>query len=386
MAEVFLIFLRLGLTSFGGPVAHIGYFHDEFVVRKKWIDEKAYAELVALCQLLPGPASSQVGMAIGLGRAGYGGAIAACLGFTLPSALILVVFAIGVVNFELSNSWLHGLKIVAVAVVAQAVYTMAIKLCPDVKRASLAVAAAFLMNVFPSVISQLIVMVLGGAFGMLFLNPPGFEERKLPLAPVSRRVGIIFLACFVGLLTGLPFAVKMSGSPVLDLVDSFFRAGSLVFGGGHVVLPLLHAEVVPPGWVTNEFFMAGYAAAQAIPGPLFAFSAYLGAGAQTPVAGWLGAIICLVAAFLPSFLLVIGVQPFWLKLRQSPKFQCALMGINAVVVGLLMAAFYDPVWTSAIFSLKDLALAVFGFLLLMLVKAPSWFVVLLCALAGYIFL
>jgi chromate transporter len=385
-AEVFVVFLRLGLTSFGGPIAHLSYFHDEFVKRKKWIDEHAYADLVALCQFLPGPASSQVGMAIGLSRASYLGAIAAWIGFTLPSAIILVLFGLGISSFHLSDSWLHGLKIVAVAVVAQAIWGMAVKLCPDKQRATIAVIAAVTTAMISSGMIQFFVIAFGGIIGVLFLR----KHQELPHEPmktrVSKTVGFALLLIFATLLVALPFAAKTSGDQSLKLFDSFFRAGSLVFGGGHVVLPLLQAEVVPTGWVSKEMFMAGYGAAQAIPGPLFSFSAYLGAVSNMPPSGWLGALICLISAFLPSFLLIVGVLPFWEKMRRHSEMRYAMQGINAAVVGLLISAFYNPVWTSAIFSPKDFALAAVCFLLLVFWTVPSWIVVLLSAVAGRVLL
>lgn len=373
--EVFRVFLRLGLTSFGGPIAHLGYFHHEFVMRRKWINESAYADLVALCQFLPGPASSQVGMAIGLSRAGYLGAIAAWVGFTLPSAVILVLFGLGISKYHVEERWLHGLKIVAVAVVAQAVWTMAKKLCPDRKRASIAIAAVAVMSVVSSAWSQLVVIAVGAAIGILFLR----QQDELPHAPhafpARRWVGAVLIFGFFALLILLPVAAKTSGLQSLKLFDSFFRAGSLVFGGGHVVLPLLQAEVVPTGWVSKELFMIGYGAAQAIPGPLFTFSAYLGAVSSVSPNGWNGALICLIAAFLPSFLLVIGILPFWERIRTHREVRYAMSGVNAAVVGLLVSALYSPVWTSAILNAKDFALAAICFLLLVTWKTPAWIIV-----------
>lgn len=383
LIEVLIIFFRLGLTSFGGPIAHLGYFHNEFVQRRKWLEEQSYADLVALCQFLPGPASSQVGMAIGLMRGGYLGALFAWIGFTLPSAILLVLFGLGVSTHHLSGGWLHGLKIVAVAVVAQAIWGMAVKLCPDRERATIAVLAAMLVAIIPSGALQLLVIALGGVIGVLFLRKKTKELPHTPIStPVSHFSALVWLGIFFSLLIALPQIARQSGGQALHLFDSFFRAGSLVFGGGHVVLPLLQAEVVNHGWVSKEMFMAGYGAAQAIPGPLFSFSAYLGAVSQVPPAGWMGAAICLVAAFLPSFLLVAGTIPFWEKLRQLPKVRYATQGINAAVVGLLLSAFYNPVWTSAIFAPRDFALALICFLLLVFWSVPSWAVVLLGALAG----
>jgi chromate transporter len=382
--EVLLVFLRLGLTSFGGPVAHLGYFRDEFVVRRKWLDEKSYADLVALCQFLPGPASSQVGMAIGLARAGYAGTLAAWTGFTLPSAIAIVLFAYGVgaLGDAAGLGWLHGLKVVAVAVVAQAVLGMMRTLAPDRARATLAVIAAVVVLAFPSAWGQIGAIVLGGLAGVLLLQgEPEQDHAPLPLT-VSRATGATLLAIFFILLAGLPLLAAAFPSQTIKLIDAFYRAGSLVFGGGHVVLPLLQASVVPPGWVSNDAFLAGYGAAQAVPGPLFTFAAYLGAVMGPAPNGWIGAIICLLSVFLPSFLLVIGALPFWEDLRRRPSAQAALRGVNAAVVGLLLAALYNPVWTAGILSARDFALATGAFLLLFMWQTPPWLVVVLSALGG----
>jgi chromate transporter len=382
--EVFSVFLKLGLTSFGGPVAHLSYFYDEFVQKRKWLDEHAYSDLVALCQFLPGPASSQVGIAVGLSRAGLIGSIAAWIGFTLPSAVILVAFAYGVSAFHefLSGGWLHGLKVVAVAIVAQAIWGMGVKLCPDRNRATIALLAAAIATAASSALVQLGIIVGCGLIGFFLLKDP----TELPHTPfivrLSRLSGVVALTVFAVLLLTLPILAKESGHSGVRLFDSFFRAGSLVFGGGHVVLPLLKAEVVNTGWVSSDAFMAGYGAAQAIPGPLFTFSAYLGAVSNLPTSGTLGALICLVGAFMPSFLIVIGVLPFWENLRRHPEIRFAMLGINASVVGLLVAAFYNPVWTSAILSSKDFALALICFLALKFWQAPSWAVVLFSATVG----
>ncbi len=385
-AIVFLAFLQLGLTSFGGPIAHLGYFREAFVVRRRWIDEHAYADLVALCQFLPGPASSQVGIGIGLAKAGLPGALAAWLGFTLPSAIAMTLFGYGVVALEgaLPIGLLHGLKVVAVAVVAQAVWGMARTLCPDTPRVTLAVLGAVtLLLAPPEPIFQVAVIVAGGVTGLLLLrsdtNPPhvslGFD--------ISRHLAVTALLLFFALLIGLPLLAEATSSHLLELVDGFYRSGSLVFGGGHVVLPLLQAEVVPPGWVSNDDFLAGYGAAQAVPGPLFTFAAYLGAVMGPAPNGWLGALICLVAIFTPSFLLVIGALPFWDLLRHLAWVRRALLGVNAAVVGLLLAALYDPVWTDAILSPADFALALGAFTLLVFWAAPPWLVVVLSAVGGW---
>lgn len=380
--ETFLTFLRLGFTSFGGPIAHLGFFHDEFVKKKQWLDEQAYADLVGLCQLLPGPASSQVGIAIGLSRAGYFGAIVAWLGFTLPSAIILTLFGLGVVQFNLHESWLHGLKVMAVAVVAQAIWGMAVKLCPDKERASIAVAAALITSTTTSVFVQILVIGLAGFAGILSLpKKTEFPHVSLPYSS-SRKAGAFLLFVFFFLLVLLPILAKTTGYQSIRFFDSFYRAGSLVFGGGHVVLPLLQAEVIPTEWVSKELFMAGYGAAQAIPGPLFTFAAYLGSVSQVPPSGFIGAIICLIAAFLPSFLLVVGILPFLESLRQKSNVRSAMLGVNAAVVGLLLSAFYNPVWVSAILNAKDFALALLSFLFLVFWKAPAWAIALVCAIAG----
>src|SRR5262245_28106627 len=382
-AQVFLAFLKLGLTSFGGPVAHLGYFHEEFVTRRRWLDARSYADLVALCQFLPGPASSQVGLAIGLSRAGYAGALAAWAGFTLPSAVLMILFAYSLVGLEglLGTGWLVGLKAAAVAVVALAVLSMARTLAPDRPRATLAVVAAILALAVPSTWGQVGAIALGGVVGIaLFRDGAASDHTSLPLA-VPRTVALVALTACFGLLLLLPLAVSLLGSPVLAQFDAFYRAGSLVFGGGHVVLPLLQAEVVPPGWVTNDAFLAGYGAAQAVPGPLFTFAAYLGA----VMGGWGMALVCLIAIFLPSFLLILGALPFWEALRRTSTVKAALKGVNAAVVGLLLAALYAPVWTTGITNSVNFALALGAFLFLFMWQWPPWLVVLLSAAAGFAF-
>jgi chromate transporter len=385
VAEVFRIFLRLGLTSFGGPVAHLGYYRAEFVERRRWLDEPAYADIVALCQFLPGPASSQVGMSIGILRAGLPGALAAWLGFTMPSAAAMILFGYGVTRFgDLSGApWLHGLKIVAVAVVAQAVWGMARSLCPDKERASVAVGAAILALAVPSAAGQVGAIAAGGLVGWGLLAKTASAQLGMPLAVhLPRAWSIAAGILFFGLLIGLPLIAAALPAQPIRLFDSFYRSGALVFGGGHVVLPLLQAEVVPPGWVSNDAFLAGYGAAQAVPGPLFTFSAYLGTVMGPAPNGWAGGLLCLVAIFLPSFLLLIGALPFWDELRRRPSVQSALRGVNAAVVGLLLAALYRPVWTSAIFGPADFALGMVAFLLLALWAVPPWLVVIFGALAA----
>ena len=381
--EVLVVATRLGLTSFGGPVAHLGYFRSEYVLRRRWLDEQTYADVVALCQFLPGPASSQVGITIGIFRAGLLGGLAAWLGFTLPSAIALVLFALGIRGLDLSAAgWLLGLKIAAVAVVAQAVWGMARSLCPDRERASIAIAAALLVTAWPTAWAQVLVIVVAGVVGLRLL--PGSADSGAPHAkvPFGRPLGLAALALFFALLVTLPVLRYLTGSPALAVFDGFYRAGALVFGGGHVVLPLLQAEVVPPGWVSNEQFLAGYGAAQAVPGPLFTLAAYLGAVMRPWPTGWLGAFLALVGIFLPGVLLLIGTLPFWDALRDRPSFRAALRGINAAVVGLLLAALYQPVWTSAIHAPADFALALAAFGLLTLWGAPPWLMVAFCAAGG----
>lgn len=375
--EVLGTFTRLGLTSFGGPVAHLGYFRTEFVERKRWLDDGSFADIVALCQFLPGPASSQVAMSIGVMRAGILGALASWLGFTLPSAFALIAFAYGVGNLSgiEDAAWLNGLKIVAVAVVAQAVWGMARTLAPDKPRATLAILAAIGVLAWQSPFMQVGVIVAAGLLAWRF-----FPARSaLPHVPlnfaINRRISIACLVLFVGLLAGLPLLRPAVASESFAIFDSFYRTGSLVFGGGHVVLPLIQAEVVPPGWVTNETFIAGYGAAQAVPGPLFTFAAYLGAVMDAGPGGWLGGMLALIAIFLPSYLLVIGALPFWESLRARTSIQSALLGINAAVVGILIAALYDPVWTSAIHRPADFGLGLVAFGLLVFWRVPPWIVV-----------
>jgi chromate transporter len=373
--EVFFTALRLGLTSFGGPIAHLAFFHEEYVKRKKWISEQAYADLVALCQFLPGPASSQVGMAIGLHRAGIPGSILSWVGFTFPSAIILIFFGFGMtlVDSMTSALWIYGLKISAVSVVAHAVFGMAKKLCPDRVRATIAIISSVLVLLINSIFVQIFVLGIFGLYGAYFLKNSNVLPHE-PLKSCSSKIGIISLTLFFGLLILLPSLRPISQT--FRLFDSFYRTGALVFGGGHVVLPLLQSEVIPAGWISNDLFMAGYGDANAIPGPLFAFSAYVGAVSSESPNGWTGAIICLIASFLPAFLIVLGVLPYWEKIRNIPKIRLSMFGLNASVVGLLLAALYHPVWTSAIFTLKDFALALFGFLLLQIWKFQSWMIVL----------
>ncbi len=380
--EVFLVFLRLGLSSFGGPVAHLGHFRAEFVERRRWLGEAAYADLVALCQFLPGPASSQVGIALGLMRAGYAGALAAWAGFTLPSALALIALALGLAQAgdAVPTGALHGLKIVAVAVVAQAVWGMARSLCPDARRRVLMLVSTVLLINQPGTVAQLLVMGLAALAGLLWLKPAADAPHEPQPVPIGRRAGALWLTLFFALLVGLPLLLAAFPSQALAVVDAFYRAGSLVFGGGHVVLPLLQVSVVPNGWVDADVFLTGYGAAQAVPGPLFTFAAFLGASMQDAPTGWVGGLLALVAIFAPAGLLIAGVLPFWEGLRARPQVRAALMGVNAAVVGLLLAALWDPVIPSGILGLDDALLAVLALLALMRWKWPPW--VLVAAYAG----
>ena len=383
--SVFLIFLKLGLTSFGGPIAHLGYFRAEFVERRRWMDDRSFSDLVGLCQFLPGPASSQVGLAVGMSRARWSGALAAWAGFTLPSAIALILFAYGIAQYgQVAKSGaVHGLKVAAVAIVAQAVWGMAKTLCPDRPRAGLAIVAALLTLTLSSQIGQISVIIASALVGWLFLKLPHQGPTEHQHFGVSRRAGAIALVLFVVLLMGLPLAAEATSSPLLRLVDGFYRSGALVFGGGHVVLPLLQAVVVRGGFVGNADFLAGYGAAQAVPGPLFTFAAYLGAVMHAPVTGWFGGAICLLAIFFPAFLLVVGVLPFWDALRQRDVVQSAMAGVNAGVVGILLSALYDPVWTSAIGSHADFGLALATFGLLVYARVSPVFAVATAAVGGW---
>ena len=381
IGSIFVVFLRLGLTSFGGPIAHLGYYRTEFVERRRWLSEAAYADLVALCQLLPGPASSQVGFAVGLSRGGLLGGVAAWLGFTLPSAVAMVLFAQGAAALTgpLSAGMLHGLQVAAVAVVAQAVWSMAVSLCPDRPRATIAVVATLIVTAAPTAIGQIAAILAGAAAGAWLCREVPAADRSARLSiPVPRSLAVAALAVFALLLIGLPIAAAVSPGPALAMATAFYRAGALVFGGGHVVLPLLHASVVEPGWVSEDAFLSGYGAAQAVPGPLFTFAAYLGA----MMTGWVGAALCLVAIFLPGLLLVVGVLPFWASLGRGALMRASLRGVNAAVVGVLLGALYDPVWTKGIGGPADFALALVAFALLVIWKAPPWLVVLVSAAGG----
>ena len=381
--EVFKAFLLLGLSSFGGPVAHLGYFRHEFVQRRQWLNEKAYADLVALCQFLPGPASSQVGFALGLMRAGPWGAALAWLAFTLPSALLLVFLALGAARLDgpLAQGLVSGLKVTAVAIVAHAVWGMARNLCPDKTRAGIALAGVFVVLLIHGPLGHVSAILIGCLTGLLLCRDKATSLSEPLDMAVSRRFGLVALGLFIALLLLLPWAA--SSAFWLDLLDAFYRSGALVFGGGHVVLPLLEAEVVQSGWVSADEFLTGYGAAQAVPGPLFTFAAYLGA-LLPGVNPLLGALLALLAIFVPGLLLLVGVLPFWNSFRQWQWAQALMRGANAAVVGILAAALYQPVWTSAIIGPYEFALALSGFLLLSVWKLPAWAVVIVMALGGVV--
>lgn len=379
LLEVLLVSTRLGFTSFGGPIAHLGYFHEEYVRRRKWLDDRAYADLVALCQFLPGPASSQVGIGIGVMRAGLLGGFLAFLGFTLPSVMALILFALLLQGFDVGHAgWIHGLKIVAVAVVAHAILGMASKLTPDTSRRSIALFAVIITLMWQTALTQVLIIVIAALIGYWI-----YKEEKVPEAihiqmPISKRFAMICLTLFFGLLILLPILREVTSIHWIAIFDSFYRAGSLVFGGGHVVLPLIEREVVPVGWISEEAFLAGYGATQAVPGPLFTFAAYLGA----VMGGWQVALLATAAIFLPAFLLILGTLPFWSSLRSNPKIQGAIFGVNAAVVGILIAALYHPIWTSSILAPLDFALAGILFGMLVFWKLPPWTVVLAGAIGG----
>jgi chromate transporter len=382
--EVLLIFLKLGLSCFGGPIAHIGYFRDEFVVRRRWLDERAFADLVALCQFLPGPASSQVGFSIGLMRAGALGAAAAWTGFTLPSAILLVLFAYGAgyLHGALGAGLLHGLKLVAVAIVAQAVWGMARTLCPDRERASIAAIAALIILFATTSIAQIAAIVFGALAGLWLCRDGQQVQSGHIIVPVSRTVGVVALIAFFALLAILPVVRNLDVVPGVAQFEAFYRSGALVFGGGHVVLPLLRQAFVTPGWVSDDAFLAGYGAAQAVPGPLFTFAAYLGAVANLSPHGVPGAALGLVGIFLPGFLVLVGTLPFWDAVRRKTGAQAMMRGVNAAVVGLLGAALYNPVWTSSVQTPPDFAIALAGFVLLTAWRAPPLVVVIVSAIGG----
>jgi chromate transporter len=381
LLEILLVSTRLGLTSFGGPVAHLGYFHEEYVRKRKWMDERSFAELVALCQFLPGPASSQVGIGIGAARAGVVGGIMAFIGFTFPSVLVLILFALFLQGYEVVDSgWIHGLKVVAVAIVAHAILGMAQSLTPDIQRKSLALFALIGTLIWQTAFTQVVIILFAAFFGYLLYKQHNKVNEAIIQVPISRLVAYICLALFFGLLILLPLLAKLTSLESIAMFDSFYRAGALVFGGGHVVLPLLERALVPTGWISKEAFLAGYGAVQAVPGPLFTFATYLGAVMN----GWIGGLLATLAVFLPGFLLIIGTLPFWNSLRNNHKVKGALSGVNAAVVGILIASFYQPIWTSSILKPLDFVLAAMLFSMLAFWKTPPWVVVLTGAFGGFL--
>ncbi len=379
LLEILLVSTRLGLSSFGGPIAHLGYFHEEYIRRRKWMDEKAYADLVALCQFLPGPASSQVGIGIGIMRAGALGGVVSFIGFTLPSVIALILFALLLQTVDVGDAgWIHGLKIVAVAVVAHAIIGMGTKLAPDLKRKAIALLALIATALWQTAFTQIAIILAAAVIGFILFRQTAEQDDSEIKVPISRTFAFVSLTLFFGLLFLLPLLRQATALEWIAMFDSFYRSGSLVFGGGHVVLPLLEREFVPTGWLSEEAFLAGYGAAQAVPGPLFTFAAYLGA----VMGGWQGGLIATAAIFLPAFLLIFGTLPFWDSLRRNPKLKGAIMGINAAVVGILIAAFYHPIWTSSIFSPLDFAFAAVLFSMLVFWKLPPWVIVVTGALGG----
>lgn len=379
LLEILFVSTRLGLTSFGGPTAHLGYFHEEYVRRRKWMDEKSYADLVALSQFLPGPVSSQVGIGIGVMRGGVLGGIVSFIGFTLPSVLLLILFALFLTEFDLANAgWIHGLKIVAVAVVLHAIIGMAKSLTPDLNRKALALLALIITLLWPAAFTQVGVIVIAGVIGFLIYKNHNKDEVLNTRFPISKRFSVACLILFFGLLVMLPVIRETTGSYWIAMFDSFYRSGALVFGGGHVVLPLLEQEFVPTGWLSEAEFLAGYGATQAVPGPLFTFAAYIGAVMN----GWLGGLIATIAIFLPAFLLILGALPYWDQLRNNPNIKGAIMSVNAAVVGILISALYHPIWTSSILTPIDFALGAILFSMLTYWKLPPWIVVLTGAVGG----
>lgn len=379
LMEILFVSTRLGLTSFGGPTAHIAYFHEEYVRRRKWMDEKSYADLVALAQFLPGPASSQVGIGIGVARAGVLGGIISFIGFTLPSVIVLILFALLLTEIDVGSAgWIHGLKIVAVAVVAHAILGMTKKLTPNLKTKVIALFALIGVLIWQTPFTQISIILLAAVVGFfLFIQYENNETANLQFS-ITKKVSVICLVLFFGLLIFLPFLREVTGSYWIAIFDSFYRSGSLVFGGGHVVLPLLEQELVPTGWIAEASFLAGYGATQAVPGPLFTFAAYLGAVMN----GWQGGLIATIAIFLPAFLLILGVLPFWDDIRNNPKMKGAIVGVNAAVVGILSAALYHPIWTSSIVTITDFIVAIILFSMLAFWKLPPWIVVFTGAFVG----
>lgn len=384
LIELLIVSTKLGLTSFGGPIAHLGYFHEEYVRKRKWIDERSYADLVAISQFLPGPASSQVGIGIGVLQGGILGGIISFIGFTIPSVLILMLFALLFNHLEFETAgWLHGLKIVAIAVVASAILGMAQKLTPDLKRKSIALFALATTLLWQTAYTQVLVIIIAALIGFLiFTKQTDITVASSSRFPISKKTALICIGLFVGLLLLLPLAAKLTESKWIAMFDHFYRSGSLVFGGGHVVLPLLQNEFVLTGMISEETFLAGYSAAQAVPGPLFTFASYLG----TAIYGWQGGLLATLAIFLPAFLLIIGFLPFWHQLRTNNHINGALMGVNAAVVGILISAFYQPIWTSTIYTPIDFVFSAILFSMLTYWKLPPWIIVLTGAIGGAILL
>lgn len=381
LLELLLVSTRLGLTSFGGPTAHLGYFHEEYVRKRQWIDEKSYADLVALCQFLPGPASSQVGIGIGVMRAGVLGGIVSFIGFTWPSVLALILFALLLQGANVGDmSWLHGLKIVAVVIVAHAILGMAKNLTPDIQRKTIALVALVTALLVETIFTQVVIIVIAGVLGSLLYKEEAKMKEPTRAPFISKKIGYVCLTLFFGLLVVLPVLSSVTAHHWIVMLDSFYRAGSLVFGGGHVVLPLLENEFVSSGLMDETAFIAGYGATQAVPGPLFTFAAYIG----TVIGGWQGGLFATFAIFLPAFLLILGTLPFWHQLRSNSKMNGAFMGVNAAVVGILIAAFYNPIWTSAILQPIDFAMAAILFSLLVFWKLPPWVIVLAGAIGGWV--
>ncbi|UOQ49272.1 chromate efflux transporter [Gracilibacillus caseinilyticus] len=381
LMEILLSSTKLGLTSFGGPVAHLAYFKDEYIDRRKWLDDRTYADIIAVCQFLPGPASSQVGISIGMLRGGILGGVISWFGFTVPSIMVLIIFALMYQTFSLEEAgFIHSLKIVAAAVVLHALIGLGKKLTPDKSRLTIAVVAAVIMLMYPSAWMQILIILGAGLLGLSFFKEKA-ESNVQPIAiTIPKRIGLTSLAVLISLLVILPLLNRLSNNPYLNLFDIFYRVGSLVFGGGHVVLPMIEREVVPNGLITANEFLAGYGMAQAVPGPLFTFASYLG----TMMEGIAGAIIVTIAIFLPSFLLIVAALPFLNELRKHASFQGILMGVNASVVGILLAAFYDPVISSSIFDTTDFALGILLFGLLTIWKIPAWLIVIIGVIGGYV--
>ncbi|PFH89001.1 chromate transporter [Bacillus sp. AFS088145] len=379
LLEILIVSTKLGLTSFGGPIAHLGYFREEYVRRKKWIDDQNYADLVALSQFLPGPASSQVGIGIGVIRAGVLGGIVSFIGFTLPSVIALILFALLLQDLDIKNSgWIHGLKLVAVPIVAQAILGMVKNLTPDLKRKALALFAMIATLIWQTTFTQIAVILISSICGYFLYQDNENSDKTGLVTNISKKVSIICLAIFFILLVLLPLISSFTSSKWISIFDSFYRSGSMVFGGGHVVLPLLEREFVPTGWLNKETFLAGYGVTQAVPGPLFTFASYLG----TVMMGWRGGLIATIAIFLPAFLLILGTLPFWASMRRSSKLRRVLLGVNAAVVGILISAFINPIWISSVFSIVDFLIVAVLFSMLVMMKLPPWVIVLVGAISG----